>query len=106
MLLLPFTAETAAAAAAAAAAVTLLPADRYFYYYNTGLQQHYVLYSQPGLGAEATMLLDPNTLSADGTVSLSVSGWVCIALHCCWTPTRCPLMALSHCVTKWVGGWV
>ena len=96
MLLLPFTAETAAAAAAAAAAaVTLLPADRYFYYYNTGLQQHYVLYSQPGLGAEATVLLDPNTLSADGTVSLSVSGWVCIALHCC-APTRSLLMAPSH----------
>lgn len=47
--------------------------DRYFYYHNTGLQQHYVMFSQSSLTAEATVLLDPNTMSDDGTVALSVS---------------------------------
>lgn len=45
-------------------------ADRYYYYYNSGLQQQYVLYTQSDLGAEASVLLDPNTLSEDGTVAL------------------------------------
>lgn len=43
---------------------------RYFYYHNTGLQQQFVLYTQPALGADATVLLDPNALSDDGTVAL------------------------------------
>jgi hypothetical protein len=43
---------------------------RYFYYHNSGLQQQFVLYTQPALGADATVLLDPNALSDDGTVAL------------------------------------
>jgi len=43
---------------------------RYYYYHNSGLQQQYVLYSQASLSGEASVLLDPNTLSADGTVAL------------------------------------
>ncbi len=44
---------------------------RYFFTKNTGLQNQSVLYSGPTLPGEAKPLLDPNTLSQDGTVALS-----------------------------------
>lgn len=44
---------------------------RYFYFENTGLQNQGVLYVQEGRNAPARVLLDPNTLSTDGTVALS-----------------------------------
>lgn len=44
---------------------------RYFYFKNDGLQNQTVLYTLPSLEAEPRILLDPNTLSADGTVALS-----------------------------------
>jgi prolyl oligopeptidase len=44
---------------------------RYFYSYNSGLQNQNVIYSTPSLDAEARVLLDPNTFSADGTVALA-----------------------------------
>lgn len=44
---------------------------RYFYKRNDGLQDHYVLYVTESLDAEGRVLLDPNTFSEDGTVSLS-----------------------------------
>jgi len=45
--------------------------DRYFYFKNDGLQNQSVLYTLPSLEADPQVLLDPNTLSADGTVALN-----------------------------------
>ena len=45
--------------------------SRYFYSHNGGLQNQNVIYWQEGLVGEPRVLLDPNTMSADGTVAIS-----------------------------------
>jgi prolyl oligopeptidase len=51
--------------------------DTYFFSHNDGLQNQNVLYKTQSLDAPREILLDPNTLSEDGTVALSS-----------WAPTR------------------
>src|SRR2546423_3322204 len=45
--------------------------NRYFYSKNNGLQNQSVLYTATALDAAPQLLLDPNTLSTDGTAALS-----------------------------------
>ncbi len=45
--------------------------DAYFFFKNTGLQDQPVLFRQNLIDEEATILIDPNKLSEDGTVAMS-----------------------------------
>lgn len=47
----------------------------YYFSKNSGLQNQAVIYSQATLEGKAVVLIDPNTLSEDGTVSLMGSAF-------------------------------
>ena len=49
--------------------------DYYFIYKNDGVQNQSVLYYQKGLDGTQEVLLDPNTLSDDGTASINGMGF-------------------------------
>jgi prolyl oligopeptidase len=49
--------------------------EYYFYSKNDGLQNQYVTYYKKGLNGEEKIFYDPNTLSADGTVTLNIAGF-------------------------------
>ena len=51
--------------------IPLKEGNRYFYMRNSGLQNQAVLYTVTSLDGQPQMVLDPNTLSADGTVAVS-----------------------------------
>jgi prolyl oligopeptidase len=48
--------------------------DYYFYYKNDGLQNQAVIYSQKGHQNKAEVFIDPNVLSAKGTVAITLLG--------------------------------
>jgi len=47
--------------------------DRYFFNHNSGTQDHSVLYTAESLDGQPSVVLDPNTLSKDGTVSVKLT---------------------------------
>lgn len=49
--------------------------DKFYYFHNSGLQNQNILMRADTIDAPATVFLDPNTLSADGTTALKASGW-------------------------------
>lgn len=69
-------------------------ADKLFYYHNSGLQQQDIFCVQDGVDGKPEVLLDPNTLSEDGTVSLK-----CLSVS---EDAKCVAYGLSKSGSDWV----
>ncbi len=67
----PFTTASPNSGTTSASPLPSQYGGRYFFQHNTGLQQQNVLFVAESLNAEPRVLLDPNTLSTDGTVALA-----------------------------------
>ncbi len=48
--------------------------DYYFYYKNEGLQNQAIIYQKKGKNGEEKVFIDPNKLSAQGTVAITILG--------------------------------
>ena len=60
----------------------------YYFFKNDGLQNQSVLYLQPGPESQPEVFLDPNKLSADGTVALSGLAFSRDGKHCAYSISR------------------
>lgn len=49
--------------------------EHYFFYKNDGLQDQSVIYIQKGMEGDPEVFIDPNSLSADGTVRIQLAGF-------------------------------
>lgn len=61
---------------------------KYYFFKNDGLQNQSILYEKATIDGEATVLLDPNSLSTDGTVALTGASFSHDGKHLAYTISR------------------
>lgn len=62
--------------------------EYYFFFKNDGLQNQSVLYYQTGLDGKPEVFLDPNSLSADGTIALGEISFSNDDKYCAYTTSQ------------------